>query len=64
MLDRGGVLRQYRFQWPTLTATFLASVADWLLFIMMLAGGFWLVSLIPKYIARRRLPREDNAFEL
>jgi hypothetical protein len=63
MLDRAGVLRQYRFQWPALTATFLASLADWLLLIVVLASGFWLISLIPKYITRRRLPDEDNAFQ-
>jgi hypothetical protein len=63
MLDRAGVLQQYRFQWPAFTTTFLASLADWLLFILVLASGFWLISLIPKYIARRRLPREDKAFQ-
>jgi len=63
MLDRAGVLRQYRFQWPALTAAFWASLADWLLLLVVLASGFWLISLIPKYIARRRLPREDNAFQ-
>jgi hypothetical protein len=62
-LDRADVLRQYRFQWPAFTATFLASLADWLLLIVVLASGFWLTSLIPKYIARRRLPDEDNAFQ-
>jgi hypothetical protein len=63
MLDRAGVLRQYRFQWPALTAAFWASLADWLLLLVVLASGFWLISLIPKYIARRRLSREDNAFQ-
>ncbi len=51
-------------QWPALTAgPSRASLADCLLFIVALASGFWLISLIPKYIARRRLPREDNAFQ-
>ena len=40
MLDRGSVLREYRFEWPAINANFLASLADWLLFLLVLASRF------------------------
>jgi hypothetical protein len=42
MIDRASVLRQYRFQWPVLTAAWMASAARWMMVIVILAGLFWL----------------------
>src|SRR2546430_11277656 len=38
MLDRGSVLRQFRFEWPAFDATFLALLLRWLLLLGILAG--------------------------
>ncbi len=43
MIDRGNILRQYRFTWPVLTATFLASAVRWMIVIVILAAIIWLV---------------------
>ena len=43
MIDRGNVLRQYRFTWPVLTATFLASAVRWTMVGVILAAILWLV---------------------
>jgi len=45
MLDRGSVLRQFRFEWPTLNAAFLALVLRWLVLFMVLGGLLWLVRM-------------------
>jgi hypothetical protein len=44
MLDRWDRLRQFRFQWPELTASFLATAIRWLMAAVILAGLVWLVS--------------------
>jgi hypothetical protein len=41
MIDRGTVLRQYRFQFPVITAVLLAGVTRWLLAAVILAGMIW-----------------------
>jgi hypothetical protein len=43
MLDRGGRLRQYQFEWPTLTAASAASAMRGLMVVMILASLVWLV---------------------
>jgi len=43
MIDRGAVLRQYRFAWPTLDLAFLASTLRGLMLILIVAGGVWLM---------------------
>jgi len=45
MLDRGSVLRQFRFEWPALNAAFLALVLRWLVLFMVLGGLLWLVRM-------------------
>lgn len=45
MLDRGSVLRQFRFEWPALDATLLALVLRWLVLFTVLGGLLWLVRL-------------------
>src|SRR5215472_9992316 len=45
MLDRGSVLRQFRFEWPSLNAAFLALLLRWLILFMILGGLLWLVRM-------------------
>jgi hypothetical protein len=61
MLDRADVLRQYRFQWPALTAAVLADVVDWLLLILVFGCAFWLVSKLWGYLARHPIPDGSDA---
>jgi hypothetical protein len=49
MLDRGAILRQYRFQWPVLDAALLASALRWLILILVLAGLLWLLAQMFRY---------------
>jgi HupE / UreJ protein len=43
MLDRGAILRQYRFVWPALDAAFLGAALRWLAILLLLAGLVWLL---------------------
>jgi hypothetical protein len=52
MLDRADRLRQYRFQWPEITAALLASATRWLMLIVLAAALIWLLGF--SGIARRR----------
>ncbi|HEX8764709.1 MAG TPA: HupE/UreJ family protein [Candidatus Acidoferrum sp.] len=45
MLERGGVLRQFRFTWPALDAALLELALRWLLLFMVLGGLLWLVRM-------------------
>lgn len=45
MLDRGSVLRQFRFEWPVLDARLLALVLRWLILFVVLGGLLWLVRM-------------------
>ena len=49
MLDRGAILRKYRFQWPVLDAALLASALRWLLLMVILVGLVWLLEQIFRY---------------
>jgi hypothetical protein len=53
MLDRGSVLRQFRFEWPTLNAGLLALVMRWLVLFMILGGLLWLVRMASQKWAAR-----------
>jgi hypothetical protein len=53
MLDRGSVLRQFRFGWPALDAALLALVFRWLVLFMVLAGLLWLVRMASQKWAGR-----------
>jgi hypothetical protein len=44
MLDRGSILRQYRFEWPVLDAALLASALRALIILLLLAGVVWLLN--------------------
>ena len=54
MLERLGLLRQFRFQWPVVDAAFLAGAVRWVM-LMVVAGGFyWLVFTVLGTGKRRR----------
>ena len=46
MLDRGSVLRQFRFEWPVLDAALLALALRWLVLFTVLGGLLWLVRMV------------------
>lgn len=56
MLDRGSVLRQFRFAWPVLDAALLATVLRSLLFVVILAGILWLFQMASRWWTRRTAP--------
>jgi hypothetical protein len=43
LLERGGRLMLYRFQWPVLDAAFFALLLQWMMIVVALAGLAWLV---------------------
>jgi hypothetical protein len=49
MLDRGAILRTFRFAWPVLDAAFFASLLRWLLFVVILAAALWLFRLAVRF---------------
>jgi hypothetical protein len=44
MLDRGAVLRQYRFEWPALDLALAAGAMRALMLVLILAGALWAIS--------------------
>ena len=56
MLERGNQLRQFRFEWPVLTAALLAGALRWLMLIVALAGLVWLVSAALRHRATSTRP--------
>jgi len=59
MTERANVLRQYRFQWPTVSAAVLASSIRWMMLIVILAGLVWLVFGVLRRLVERN--REGSA---
>ncbi|HYL39047.1 MAG TPA: HupE/UreJ family protein [Bryobacteraceae bacterium] len=58
MLDRGAVLKRYRFQWPVMDAAFLAGLLRWLMVVVVLAGLVWLVSVLGRWRSARNTQAE------
>jgi hypothetical protein len=56
MLDRGEVLRQYRFEWPALDAAFAASAMRGLMLLLILAGAAWAMYALYGRLMRGRTP--------
>ena len=56
MLDRGSVLRQFRFEWPALDAALLATVLRWLMFFLILAGILGLFRMAVRWLSARFAP--------
>ena len=58
MLDRGSVLRQFRFEWPAFDAALLALALRWLVLFTVLGGLLWLVRMASqKWAARTEASR-------
>ena len=55
MLERGDRLRQFRVQWPTVDALFLAAAIRWLIVALIAAAAFWLVFGVLRH------PHRDDA---
>jgi hypothetical protein len=53
MIERAGVLRQFRWQWPVLSAALLAGVLRWLMLLVIVAGLLWLASAVVRQRAER-----------
>ena len=43
MLDRGDLLRRYRFEWPALDLAFWASAMRWGMLLVLAGGAYWLI---------------------
>lgn len=56
MLDRGAVLRHFRFGWPALDAALWALLLRWLLLFTILGGTLWLVRRSLRWWAHRTKP--------
>ena len=63
MLDRGSVLRQFRFEWPALDAALLATVLRWLMFFLILAGILWLFRMAVRWMSARFAPAASESPE-
>jgi len=63
MLDRGTVLRQYRFAWPVLDAALLATVLRSLMFVVILAGILWLFQMASRWWTRRTAPGATESMD-
>ena len=59
MIDRGGRLTQFRWQWPEFNAALLVSLMHWLMAIVALAGAVWLVSTLLRQ--REQRMQQDRA---
>ncbi len=61
MLDRGAILRQYRFEWPALDAVSLAGALRGLMLLLIIAGAGWLMLGLVRRLAQPGGPREPAA---
>lgn len=43
MIDRGDKLRQFQFEWPALTASFMLTVVRWAIVVVVVAGLGWVI---------------------
>jgi hypothetical protein len=46
MIERFGILRQFQFVWPALTATLMLSIVRWLIVLLILGASVWGVNLL------------------
>jgi hypothetical protein len=59
MTERAATLRQFRFEWPTFDALFLASAMRWMMLAVVAAGLYWLVFRVFK--PQKRSPSRGSA---
>jgi hypothetical protein len=55
MIDRGEILKQFRFQWPAITIALLANLLFWLMLLAISAGLIWLVFAALRHRDERRV---------
>jgi len=55
MIERGEILKQFRFGWPAITTALLANVLFWLMLLAISAGLIWLVSVVLRHREERRI---------
>jgi len=53
MTERAEKLQQFRFEWPTLTATVMLAVVRWLTIGVLIAAAIWLISVYCRGGAKR-----------
>ncbi|MBI1874156.1 MAG: HupE/UreJ family protein, partial [Acidobacteria bacterium] len=58
LTERADLLRQFRVEWPTIDAAFLASAMRWLMLLVIAAGLVWLVGLFRR--PQRRFTTEPT----
>ena len=58
LLERFDRLRQFRFEWPVLSAAWLAAATKWLILAVIAGGLAWLVFGVVLQGARRRAETE------
>ena len=46
MIDRFGILRQFQFVWPALTAALMLSIVHWLILLLILGASVWGINLL------------------
>ena len=63
MIERAERLRQFQFQWPTLTAASLVSILRSLMLLVVLAGVIWFVSALLRQRSQRRAEGEAAPME-
>jgi hypothetical protein len=56
-IERGGALRQYRFEWPAFDLVLLAALMRWLMLLMIIGGAMWLL----RHLIRRPLERSAES---
>jgi hypothetical protein len=61
MIERAAILRQFRFEWPTLDALFLAAAMRWMMLGVVAAGLYWLVFSVFK--PQKRNPSPGSSIE-
>jgi hypothetical protein len=62
LTDRYAVLRQYRFEWPTIDALFLVTLMRWAMVLVALAAAWWLIGVIRQTRAHGdREPAEQHS---
>jgi HupE/UreJ protein len=58
MIERLGMLRRFRFQWPVVDAAFLAGAVRWMMLMVVAAGLYWVVFNVIGMGKRRRDVRD------
>jgi len=54
MMERGGRLSQFQFQWPSLTTALLASALWWMMLVVGAVGLIWTTSAVLRHYKQRQ----------